>query len=285
MRVINIIILIPFLLAGCLDVSNTNEMQLTNELKAIDDYLKTATFVHVTDGNNQGVRIGVIEFGIGPPPHEGQVVNATFIGHLLSDWSVFETVTFNDRVELIPVIGLRAAVESLPEGTKATIFIASNYGFGPAGTLKVPGNTTIAYEVVLDKVIKTSTELIQFKSDTTAIQKYLKDAAINANVHSTGIRYTIDKTGTGASPDAFDLVSFQYKGSMLSTGAIFQESEIKKQIVFGLIDGLKIGFPLLKVGDAATFYIPSGLGYGPLGTSLIPPNSNLIFEIKLTAFE
>ena len=285
MRVINIIILIPFLLAGCLDVSNTNEMQLTNELKAIDDYLKTATFVHVTDGNNQGVRIGVIEFGIGPPPHEGQVVNATFIGHLLSDWSVFETVTFNDRVELIPVIGLRAAVESLPEGTKATIFIASNYGFGPAGTLKVPGNTTIAYEVVLDKVIKTSTELIQFKSDTTAIQKYLKDAAINANVHPTGIRYTIDKTGTGASPDVFDLVSFQYKGSMLSTGAIFQESEIKKQIVFGLIDGLKIGFPLLKVGDAATFYIPSGLGYGPLGTSLIPPNSNLIFEIKLTAFE
>ncbi len=286
MRIINsIILLITFLLVGCLDVSNPNETQLAKELIAIDDYIKKGTYVHVTDGNNQGVRIAVTEFGSGPPPHEGQIVHATFIGHLLSDWSVFETVTYSDKVELIPVPGLRYGVESLPEGTKATIFIASNYGFGPAGTTNVPGNATIAYEVVLEKVIKTSAELIQFKSDTTAIHKHLKDASINATAHPTGIWYSVNNAGTGVSPNTYNLVTFQYKGSILSTGAVFQEGDIKKQIVFGLIDGLKIGFPLLKVGDAATFYIPSGLGYGPAGSNLIAPNSNLIFEIKLTAVE
>jgi FKBP-type peptidyl-prolyl cis-trans isomerase len=247
MRIINsIILLISFLLVGCLDVDNTSATQLTKELLAIDEYINKGTYLHVTDGNNQGVRIAVTEFGSGPPPHEGQVVQATLVGHLLSDWSVFETVTFNDRVELISVIGLRAAVESLPEGTKATIFIASNYGFGPAGTTNVPGNATLTYEVILEKVIKTSAELIQFKSDTTAIHKYLKNSAINANLHTAGIWYTFDKTGTGKSPNVYDFVSFEYKGSMLSTGAVFQESEIKKQIVFGLIDGLKIGFPIMK---------------------------------------
>ncbi len=286
MRIKNsIILLTTFSLVGCLDVDNTSATQLTKELLAIDEYIKKGTYLHVTDGNNQGVRIGVTEFGIGPPPHEGQVVQATIVGHLLSDWSVFETVTFNDRVELIPVIGLRAAVESLPEGTKATIFVASNYGYGPDGITNVPGNSTLAYEVVLNKVIKTSVELVQFKSDTTTIAKYLKDASIEAIRHPTGIRYTVDKAGTGASPNAYNFFSFEYKGSFLSTGAVFQQSEIKKQIVFGLIDGLKIGFPLMKVDDTITFYIPSGLGYGPAGTSTIPPNMNLIFEIKLTAVE
>jgi FKBP-type peptidyl-prolyl cis-trans isomerase len=285
MRVKKIFVLTTFLLAGCLHVDNPEGTQLEKELKEIDNYLQTATFAHVTDGNNSGIRIGVTEFGAGPPPHDGQIIKATFVGHLLSDWSVFETVTFHDKLEAIPVNGLKYGVESLPEGTRATIFIASIYGFGPAGSSTVPGNATIAYEVFLEKVTKTTLELTQFKSDTTAIHTHLINKAIDATAHSSGIWYHIDVAGTGASPNVYKFVTFNYKGSILSTGAVFQSGDVSKQIVFGLIDGLKIGLPLMKVGDIATFYIPSGLAYGPTGSTSIPVNANLVFEISLSAVE
>ncbi len=285
MRALKLIVLIPFLLAGCLDVSNPEETQLTKELKAIEDYLAGVTFLHVTSGNNSGIRIGVSKFGTGAPPHQGQVVKATYTGRLLSDWSIFETGTINGKLETIPVDGLRYGIESLPEGTTATIFLASNLAFGSVGSSKVPGNTTIAYEVFLENVERTTTELTQFKSDTTAIRSHLNDKAITAIAHPSGIWYRIDTPGSGVSPNVYKLVTFNYKGIILTTGAVFQSGDVSKQIVFGLIDGLKIGLPLMKVGDKTTFYIPSGLAYGSNGTNSIPANANLIFEISLSAIE
>jgi FKBP-type peptidyl-prolyl cis-trans isomerase FkpA len=57
---------------------------------------------------------------------------------------------------------------------------------------------------------------------------------------------------------------------------------LSNQSVWNLIDALKLGFPLLQEGTEATFYIPSGLGYGDTETGAIPKNSNLVFKIKLT---
>lgn len=285
MRAIRLICILPFALAGCLDLSNTDESQLARELKAMEEYIQTATFEHVTDGNNSGIRIGVTQFGTGAPPHEGQVVKYTYTGRILSDWSVFETGSFNAKLETIPVQGLRYGVESITEGTTATIFVASNYGFGTVGSSKVPGNTTIVYEVFLEKVEKTAAQLTQFKSDTTAIHNYLNEKALTATAHPSGIWYRIDTPGAGTAPNVYKLVTFNYKGTILSTGAVFQAGDVSKQIVFGLIDGLKVGIPLMKAGGIATFYIPSGLGYGPGGSSSIPANANLIFEIRLSAVE
>jgi len=284
MRLKRIIYLVPFLLVSCLNPGDGSDSQLTTELKAIDAYLQTATFVKVTEDNNTGIRIGVTTFGSGAPPHTGQVIDATFVGHLLSDWSVFETIHFNDKIDNISGVGLKYGVASLPEGSTATIFIASNYGFGPNGTSTVPPNATIAYEVVLDKVTMTSAELTQFQTDTLAIHKYITDSAIVATQLPSGVWYKISAQGTGStSPNVYDYVSFHYKGSALKTGIVFQEGEVTTQRIFNFIDGFKIGLPLLKLGDVATFYIPSGLGYGPAGNTAINPNTNLIFEVKLTS--
>jgi FKBP-type peptidyl-prolyl cis-trans isomerase len=38
---------------------------------------------------------------------------------------------------------------------------------------------------------------------------------------------------------------------------------------------------LLPEGSTAVLYIPSALAYGKFGTSGIPGNSNLIFEVEL----
>ncbi|MBI9041153.1 peptidylprolyl isomerase [Lutibacter sp.] len=53
-----------------------------------------------------------------------------------------------------------------------------------------------------------------------------------------------------------------------------------------LIAGFKEGLQELKVGDKALLYIPSHLGYGAQGAGgVIPPNTDLVFEIELVEIE
>ncbi|WP_296150336.1 peptidylprolyl isomerase [uncultured Flavobacterium sp.] len=50
----------------------------------------------------------------------------------------------------------------------------------------------------------------------------------------------------------------------------------------GLIPGFLEGINLMSFGDKATLFIPSKLGYGERGAgNIIPPNSNIIFEVEL----
>ncbi|MGG7034300.1 MAG: peptidylprolyl isomerase [Flavobacterium sp.] len=50
----------------------------------------------------------------------------------------------------------------------------------------------------------------------------------------------------------------------------------------GLIPGFLEGLNKMSFGDKATFFIPSKLGYGERGAgTVIPPNSNIIFEVEL----
>lgn len=50
----------------------------------------------------------------------------------------------------------------------------------------------------------------------------------------------------------------------------------------GLIPGFLEGINLMNLGDKAVFFIPANLGYGEKGANgVIPPNSNLIFELEI----
>lgn len=50
----------------------------------------------------------------------------------------------------------------------------------------------------------------------------------------------------------------------------------------GLIPGFLEGLNLMSLGDKAVFFIPGNLGYGERGYgNVIPPNSNLIFELEM----
>jgi FKBP-type peptidyl-prolyl cis-trans isomerase len=50
-----------------------------------------------------------------------------------------------------------------------------------------------------------------------------------------------------------------------------------------LIAGFREGLLRLNVGDEALLFIPSYLGYGERGAgNVIPPNSDLVFFIKIT---
>jgi FKBP-type peptidyl-prolyl cis-trans isomerase FkpA len=107
----------------------------------------------------------------------------------------------------------------------------------------------------------------------------------------SGLGYVIHSRGNGAEAEADKSVEVQYIG-MLTNGTIFDESFTRGQpISFPLgqgnvIPGWDEGIDLLRVGDKATLFIPSELGYGPNGAgSDIPPNAELVFFVELVGVE
>jgi len=103
----------------------------------------------------------------------------------------------------------------------------------------------------------------------------------------SGLAYKVLSSGpeTGAHPGPRDEVKVDYVGS-LPSGQVFDSSvERGAPAVMGL-DGLvpawQEALPLMRPGDEWIIYAPPKLGYGEQGAGgVIPPNSALVFKIKL----
>jgi FKBP-type peptidyl-prolyl cis-trans isomerase FkpA len=126
----------------------------------------------------------------------------------------------------------------------------------------------------------------QLQLDIEKIERYLEQNAIVAQSTESGLRYVINSESAGDRPKPGNTVSVHYTGKLMD-GTIFDSSEGKDPIQFvigrgAVIRGWDEGIMLLNKGSKATFYIPSGLAYGPPGRSpVIPPNSILMFDVEL----
>jgi cyclophilin family peptidyl-prolyl cis-trans isomerase len=122
---------------------------------------------------------------------------------------------------------------------------------------------------------------------------------------ATGLQYVITKKSGGKKPAIGSTVYIHYAG-FLENGTLFDTSieEVSKTfgkfeparaaarqyipIPFqagkkdGLIPGFIEGIEKMAIGDKAILFIPSPLAYGEAGAGdVIPPNTNIIFEIEL----
>jgi peptidylprolyl isomerase len=109
----------------------------------------------------------------------------------------------------------------------------------------------------------------------------------NPTVLPDGLKYVDNVVGTGPSPSATQMVTVNYTGTLASSGKVFDTTTGKQPISFamnGVIKGFSEGLSTMKVGGKRTVFIPAALGYGATGyPPVIPPNSDLIFEIELLA--
>jgi len=135
--------------------------------------------------------------------------------------------------------------------------------------------------------------------------KYLADTKATATETPSGLRYKILQKGAGKKPVDGNNVYIHYAG-YLEDGTLFDSSYETVNKEFGkfdenrakqngyqpfpfqygrkdgLIPGFLEGLSLMSLGDKALVYIPSKLGYGAQGAgNVIPPNSNIIFEIEM----
>lgn len=106
------------------------------------------------------------------------------------------------------------------------------------------------------------------------------------NALPDGLQYIVITNGTGAMPAASDVVTVNYRGTLIN-GTEFDSSYKRGQPaqfpVGGVIHGWTEALQKMNVGSKWKLFIPSELAYGEAGQRGIPPNSVLIFEVELLA--
>ncbi|RNC84459.1 MAG: hypothetical protein ED557_05605 [Balneola sp.] len=122
----------------------------------------------------------------------------------------------------------------------------------------------------------------QLAEDIAAIDAYLAEEGIDAEVHPSGIRYVIKREGDGDRPDACAQVFVTYEGRLISNGNVFDGRTSPTALDLDtVIPGWRIGIPLIKDGGRISLYIPSVLAYGSSGTVGVPEDANLYFEVLI----
>jgi len=85
-------------------------------------------------------------------------------------------------------------------------------------------------------------------------------------------------------------ITAHYTGALCADGMIFESShDGGRPATFGLhqvIDGWTVGVPGMKIGGTRRLIIPSDMAYGGRrASSIIGPNSDLVFDIELIAVQ
>lgn len=145
---------------------------------------------------------------------------------------------------------------------------------------------------------------IKYKPVKDKKAAYLNQQKETAEKTPSGFKYVITKKTNEDKPKDGETIYADYSG-YLEDGTLFDTSspDVAKQFgvydeqralengysslpyVMGsnkMIPGFVEGLSKMKIGEKAIFFIPFNLGYGEQGAgNVIPPNSNLIFEVEL----
>lgn len=136
-------------------------------------------------------------------------------------------------------------------------------------------------------------------------QRFFAELRPKATVTKSGLAYYVLEKGNGGKPNMGDNLLVQYAG-FFENGTLFDTSRLdlaKKMGNYnaqkdgmggyaplpmqagakaGAIPGFMEGLNLMHYGDKVVLFIPAALGYGETGAGkVIPPNTDLIFELEL----
>ncbi len=275
-----------FLLGSCLKTEEVISPleQLNLDVAAIDNYLAENGIIALKDAS--GVRVEVIQLGDGDlPPNLDNNITVNYTGKLLSNGSTFDSGTVNGKLTNY-ILGWRIGLGLLPAGSVAKLYIPSGYAYGTSGAGSIPPNAVLVFDVELESVTSTQTQIDKLASDKQSIDAYLADNEIVATEHESGLRYTLTEGNGTLSPTLYDQVKIVFTGKLLSDGSVFFSQTVQPTVEFSsrvvnFPHGILIGLQLMKEGDKMTIYTPSTLAYGTRSISGVPSNSNVIFEIEL----
>jgi peptidylprolyl isomerase len=185
----------------------------------------------------------------------------TIFGRVVQGQPVVNTIKQGDRIEKITIIR---------NGQAAQAFKAD--------------------QALFDTLQKdtASTETARIKAKREADIAQIQTRFPNTTPTASGIRYTIQKEGSGAKPEPGKTVALNYKGMFLS-GEVFDSSDIHgSPLEFPagagrVIPGWEETVMDMKVGEKRLVIIPPELAYGErgAGNGAIPGNSFLVFEMEL----
>ncbi len=125
-------------------------------------------------------------------------------------------------------------------------------------------------------------EPVKPADEEAVMTKFATDNSIPFIKHTSGMLYQVVNPGYGVNPTTSSVVTVGYTGKLMN-GEIFDQNTANPPqfSLSGLIEGWKIGLPLIKKGGTIRLIVPSSLAYGCTGKGAIAANSPLYFEIQL----
>lgn len=204
----------------------------------------------------------------------------TVFGNVVKGQAVVDSIIQNDTIKNVEIIKIGKAAKKFKAAKIFSIFYV------------IYESEILLKEAKIQKVI--ANKLASFSENS-----------VKADTLPSGLKIIITKTLNGEFPPKGVNVKVNYAG-YFTDGKLFDTSykEIAKAYevydetrdkqkgyvplttVYGpdaqLIAGFREGLQKMRIGDKAMIFIPSHLGYGAQGTgSLIPPNTDLVFELEL----
>lgn len=277
--------------------------------KTLTDYFKKKGIKATKTAS--GLYYTVSKQGTGPLAQVGQVLSVNYTGKLLNG-STFDSNTdtaFKHPEPFKVPIGKGNVIKGWDEGfllfnkgTKAVLYIPSTLAYGSQDrSPQIPANSILVFEVELldiEDAPKPAPQVDpaeQAKIDDKLLQEYFAKNNIKAEKTASGLYYSISQKGLGPKAASGKKVTMNYTGRTMD-GKVFDSNTDPKfnhvsPFTFTLgvgqvIRGWDEGVQLLQLGSRGSFYIPSGMAYGPSGMGgSIPPNSVLIFDVELVGID
>jgi FKBP-type peptidyl-prolyl cis-trans isomerase FklB len=200
---------------------------------------------------------------------------------------------------LLPVLGEEKSPQLKDQNDKVSYSIGVNIGMN-LSKAKVSVNPEILAAGIKDAIAgkpqltdeQRKDVMTTFEKDMQQKQKALGEKFLEENkkkegvkTTASGLQYKAIKQGSGPQPKATDVVTVNYRGTLID-GTEFDSSYKRgESATFPLdrvIKGWTEGVQLMKVGSKFQLFIPPNLGYGDRAVSPdLPANSTLIFEVEL----
>jgi FKBP-type peptidyl-prolyl cis-trans isomerase len=215
-------------------------------------------------------------------------------------------VIFSASLLAFPLFGQGKSAQLKDQKDKVSYSIGLNIGFN-LGRQKVDVNPDLLTAGIKDTIAgkaqltpdQVKDVMAEFEKDMEQEQKqageknktegakFLEENKKKPGVKTTasGLQYKVEKEGTGVQPKATDMVTVNYRGTLIN-GTEFDSSYKRGQpatfAVNGVIKGWTEALQLMKTGAKYQLFIPSNLAYGERSVSPeIGSNATLIFEVEL----
>ncbi len=240
---------------------------------------KTLRSPAIIEETESGLKYSVIKKGDGAKPEEGDIITFHFVGMLEDNTEIENTRRQNRPVSVR--FGTNQFIEGLNEGLAMMqggdiyrFVIPPELAYGEKQVGKVEPGSTLIYEV----------ELLDVKPGIKVIEP--KKETVKKTKTPSGLEYSIFEKGKGARIFEDMVVKFNYVG-FFGDNVVFDSSVERGKPLEAklgdrtLIKGLEEGLTYLHVGDHARFWIPSELAYGNRGRGIIPPDTDLVFDIEV----
>lgn len=285
------ILLLPILLFGCLDAS---ESDYERQVREADEIIETYLTDNNIDAEKQasGVYIEVVrENEDGKQVLEDHVLGILYeMTHLEGEYLVESHTdtsnllrfsnSYNAAYNAIYPVGLNYEAGKMRQGEKFRFYIPSYQAFGSYSHGELFG--TYSHFIVEVDLIEVKTEEEIYEEELDSIQAYIDENELETESYPNGLHYILLEEGDGDKPSANSQITLHFTRKYLDGTVIETTTDgDPRQIQMNtgrLVTGLENGLPLMKEGGKAIFIMPSKLAFGKSAQVIPQPVREVFVE-------